>query len=133
MGSVGLVRRGRRRLSGVSVVPPEGEEGGRAQLKPGPGKAWMTARPRRKSRDDTHPGATTYSRRSGMTTGPPPKMMVPARYMFVNKSNARGGGERTPRVTMNAMNVTRCVGYCTSTEIGAGLERGREGANRRTR
>ena len=93
----------------------------------------MMARPRRKSRDDTHPGTTTYSRRSGMTTGPPPKMMVPARYMFVNKSNARGGGERTPRVTMNAMNVTECVGCCTSIDIGAGREKGRGRANRRNR
>jgi len=30
------------------------------QLKLGPGNAWMIARPRRKSRDDTQPSATMY-------------------------------------------------------------------------
>ena len=74
-----------------------------AKLKFGPGKAWMMARPSRKSRGETHPGSTTYERRSGMTTGPPPKMMVPARYMFANRSSSRGGFSRTPRATRMAM------------------------------
>ncbi len=39
----------------------------------------MTVRPRRKSGGDTQPGVTIYSRRSGITTGPPPKIMVPAK------------------------------------------------------
>ena len=42
----------------------EGESGGDGvgdvQLKFGPGKAWMMARPRRKSREETQPSATTY-------------------------------------------------------------------------
>jgi hypothetical protein len=33
---------------------------GVTQLKFGPGKAWMMARPRRKSRGETQPSATTY-------------------------------------------------------------------------
>lgn len=84
----------------------EGEKGG-LQLKLGPGKAWMMARPMRKSRDETQPGSTTYSRSSGMTTGPPPKMMVPARYMFVKRSSSNGGLFKTPRATKNAMNEAR--------------------------
>lgn len=64
-------------------------------MKFGPGKAWMMASPSRKSLVDTQPSATmylqlfellcvggtakiTYSLRSGMTTGPPPNMIVPA-------------------------------------------------------
>jgi hypothetical protein len=45
----------------------------------------MIARPRRKSRLDTQPGSTTYTFRRGITTGPPPKMIVPARYILTEK------------------------------------------------
>lgn len=62
------------------------------QLKLGPGNAWTTARPSRKSLEDTQPSATiylrpgiqssadlhdgfTHSRSSGITTGPPPNII----------------------------------------------------------
>ena len=32
-----------------------------------------------------------------MTTGPPPKIMVPARYMFAKRSRIKGGVVRIPR------------------------------------
>jgi hypothetical protein len=32
-----------------------------------------------------------------MTTGPPPKIIVPARYMFAKRSRIKGGVEMIPR------------------------------------
>jgi hypothetical protein len=37
----------------------------------------MTASPIKKSLGVTQPSSTTYSRRRGITTGPPPKIIVP--------------------------------------------------------
>ena len=39
-----------------------------------------------------------------MTTGPPPKMTVPARYMLANRSRARGGVVSWPLATRMPMN-----------------------------
>lgn len=38
-----------------------------------------------------------------MTTGPPPKITVPARYMFAKRSRANGGEESLDLVTRMAM------------------------------
>lgn len=38
-----------------------------------------------------------------MTTGPPPKMIVPARYMLAKRSSTSGGALSAPRVERIAM------------------------------
>jgi hypothetical protein len=63
----------------------------------------MMASPRRKWRLETQPGSTTYERRRGRTTGPPPKMIVPVRYMLAKRSRASGGSLMTPRATRMPM------------------------------
>lgn len=77
------------------------------KLKLGPGNAWMTASPNRKSRGETQPGSTTYERRRGITSGPPPKMIVPARYMFENRSKINVRLLTVPRTTMTTRNDAR--------------------------
>jgi hypothetical protein len=42
-----------------------------------------------------------------MTTGPPPKITVPARYIFAKIFNGSGGCFRTPRATRIAMKEAR--------------------------
>ena len=44
-----------------------------------------------------------------MTTGPPPKMMVPARVMLARRSRGRGGEVRTPRRIMSVVNDAVCL------------------------
>jgi hypothetical protein len=53
------------------------------------------------------PFKTTDSLRSGITTGPPPKMIVPARYRLANRLKPRGLLGRTPRKTIITANVTK--------------------------
>lgn len=65
------------------------------------------ASPRRKFRAETQPCATTYSRNRGMTTGPPPKMMVPARKRLAKTENPSGGVARVPRRTMMTMKAAK--------------------------
>lgn len=74
------------------------------KLKLGPGNAWMMASPMRKSREETHPGSTTYDLNNGITIGPPPKITVPARTILPNRLNASEGDERTLRMTMMTIN-----------------------------
>ena len=69
----------------------------------------MMARPRRKSRELTQPGPTTYSRRSGVTTGPPPKMRVPARKKLLKRERAKGGVVRVLRRMITRMRRARVV------------------------
>ena len=64
----------------------------------------MMARPSRKSRPETQPGSTKYERSSGMTTGPPPKITVPATYIVAKRSRARGGLFVLARATRTAVN-----------------------------
>lgn len=75
------------------------------KLKFGPGNDWIIARPSRKSRGDTQPCVTMYSRSKGMTTGPPPKMMVPARYKSANRENPRGASLMTTCVVIMMMKL----------------------------
>lgn len=63
----------------------------------------MIARPIRKSRLETQPRSTTYDRSKGMTTGPPPKITVPARYIFAKRLRDRGGAESLALATRMAM------------------------------
>ena len=100
-----------------------------SQLKTGPGNACTIAKPNRKSRGDTHPSVTmylkcgyfvssvslicppvvsnTHCRKSGITTGPPPNMTVPARYILENSRNRSGRSLATPRKTITATKVAR--------------------------
>ncbi len=50
---------------------------------------------------------TTHSRSKGITTGPPPKMMVPARYILANNPSPLGAGSSTPRNIMIGMKVRK--------------------------
>lgn len=61
----------------------------------------------RKSRGRTQPGLTVALRRSGTTTGPPPKISVPARRMLVKKSSACVGALTTERATTMLMKKAR--------------------------
>lgn len=70
--------------------------------------------PRKEMSSETGPDAgqsmcewNTDSLKSGITTGPPPKMIVPARYRFAKRLNPRGLFGRTPRKTMMTMKVTK--------------------------
>ena len=49
----------------------------------------------------------TDSRRRGITTGPPPNMIVPARYKLANKLNPRGLLGSTPRKIIIATKVIK--------------------------
>jgi hypothetical protein len=42
-----------------------------------------------------------------MTTGPPPKITVPARYMLLNRERGNGGEVRRARMVRIVMNEAR--------------------------
>lgn len=86
----------------------------------------MMANPMKKSREDTHPSETMYLFKRGMTTGPPPKMIVlkfrtsakptdisitsrtyPARYRFEKSLYSIGGFGMAIRMMMTAVNENR--------------------------
>jgi hypothetical protein len=49
----------------------------------------------------------THCRSNGTTTGPPPNIIVPARYMLEKRLNRIGRYLMTPRNTIMVMNVTK--------------------------
>ena len=78
-----------------------------AKLKFGPGNAWITANPNRKSRLVTHPSVTIYSRKRGITTGPPPNIMVPARKRLEKSLKSTGGCESVPLSIISVIKIMK--------------------------
>ena len=67
----------------------------------------MIVSPISESRDETQPGPTTYSRRTGMTTGPAPKVRMPARHMFVSRNSERGAEDNVDREMSKAARMPK--------------------------